>query len=126
MTENTILLVDDIPEYLDTMEINLPVGCRAVRAASAEQARKQAETERLALAVVDVRLHEGAEPNRDGLDLLRWLRANHPNVPVIVISAYREFEFEAESLELGAEYFLKKPIRPNEFRDTVAQLLNSP
>ena len=121
--EKKLLLVDDIPEYLDTMELNLPDGCRAVCATSLEEARDLVDSEQPAAAVVDVRLKEDDADNRDGLALLKWMRQNHPRVAVIVVSAYQEFEFEAESLALGAEYFLKKPIQPDEFRETVAKVL---
>jgi len=119
----TVLLVDDIPEYLDTMEINLPEGCQAVRGMSQDDARGLVAEKAPDAAVVDVRLKEGDAANRDGLELLRWIRANYPETKVIVISAYREFEFEAEALALGAEYFLRKPIQPEEFRAAVAKVL---
>lgn len=122
-TESTVLLVDDIPEYLDTMELNLPNGCRALRAISLAEARALVDGERPSVAVVDVRLREDDPENRDGLELLKWVQQRHPEVAVIMISAYREFEFEAESLALGAEFFLKKPIQPEEFRETVAKVL---
>ncbi len=119
----TVLLVDDIPEYVDTMELNLPEGCRAVAAYSAEEAKAVMGKEVPGLAVLDVRLNEADSDNREGLDLLKWIKANHPDLPVIMISAYREFEFEAESLVLGAEYFLRKPVQPDEFRETVKKVL---
>ncbi len=125
MNEIITLLVDDIPEYLDTMEMHLPEGCRAVRASSLVEAREQTEAEHPALAVVDVRLKEEDNANHEGLTFLKWIRQNHPLVPVIMISAYREFEFEAEALALGAEYFLKKPIQPDKFRETVAKTMNT-
>jgi|ERR1035437_4704734 CheY-like chemotaxis protein len=124
-TEQTVLLVDDIPEYLDVMELNLPEGCRVVTAASAAEARKRIEKEAPTLAVVDVRLREDDAGNRDGLELLKWIRGRYPAIPVIMISAYREFEFEAESLVLGAEYFLKKPVQPDEFRNAVTKVLGN-
>jgi DNA-binding NtrC family response regulator len=118
-----VLLVDDIAEYLDTMEINLPDGCRAVRAASLDAARKLMAEDPADVAVVDVRLREGDVANREGLELLEWICTKHPRTKVIVISAYREFEFEAEALALGAECFLRKPIQPDAFRDAVAIVL---
>lgn len=119
----TVLLVDDIPEYVDTMELNLPDGCRAVKAYSAEEARKAMASEKPDLAVLDVRLKEADAENREGLELLKWMKATRPEMPVIMISAYREFEFEAESLALGAEYFLRKPVQPDEFRECVEKVL---
>jgi len=119
----TVLLVDDIPEYIDTMELNLPEGCQAVQAHSVEEARKAFDKKTPALAVLDVRLNEADTDNREGLELLKWIRASYPSVPVIMISAYREFEFEAESLSLGAEFFLRKPVQPDEFHECVRKVL---
>ena len=119
----TVLLVDDIPEYVDTMELNMPAGCRAVAAYSVEEAKAAVDREALDLAVLDVRLKEADADNREGLELLKWIKTGHPTLPVIMISAYREFEFEAESLVLGAEYFLRKPVQPDEFRETVKKVL---
>lgn len=119
----TLLLVDDIPEYLDTMELNLPDDCRAVRAGSVADAKALIQKEHPALAAVDVRLKEGDEANREGLELLKWIKTYHAGIPVIIISAYREFEFEAEALTLGAERFLRKPVQPDEFREAVKQAL---
>ena len=119
----TVLLVDDIPEYVDTMELNLPDGCRAKAAHSADEAKSIMAEEPPDLAILDVRLNEADAENRDGLELLKWVKQNYPGVPIIMISAYREFEFEAESLVLGAEYFLRKPVQPDEFRDCVKRVL---
>ncbi len=121
----TVLLVDDIPEYVDTMELNLPEECCAVAAYSVEEAKAAFGKETPDLAVLDVRLSEADSENREGLELLKWIKASHPSVPVIMISAYREFEFEAESLTLGAEYFLRKPVQPDEFRACVEKVLKS-
>ena len=123
IAEKKILLVDDIVEYLNTMELNLPDGCQAFRATSLEESRNLISKEQPAVAIVDIRLDETDFKNRDGLELLKWVNKNYPRTTVIMISAYREFEFEAESLALGAENFLKKPIQPDEFRKAVAQVL---
>jgi len=119
----TVLLVDDMPDYLDTMEINLPEGCRSVRAESAAEARGLIVTVRPSVAVIDIRLAENEPANRDGLELLKWIHKEYPGIVVIMISAYREFEYAAESLAMGAEFFLRKPIQPDEFRKTVAKVM---
>ena len=121
----TVLLVDDIPEYVDTMELNLPEGCQAIHAYSVEEAKAALRKGAPDLAVLDVRLNEADSDNREGLELLKWIKASYPSIPVIMISAYREFEFEAESLSLGAEYFLRKPVQPDEFRSCVEKVLGT-
>ena len=120
--ETVVLLVDETPEYLDVLALNLPGGCRALTASSSDDARLKANGLRPALAVLDVRLNEADERNCDGLDLLKWLRARHPDMPIILISACREFE--VQSLALGAELFLSKPIQPMEFRKGVMNILS--
>jgi len=48
--------------------------------------------------------------NKDGLVFLEWMKMNYPDIPVIMMSAYKEFDLAVDALNLGAEYFLKKPI----------------
>lgn len=105
------------------MELNLPDGCRVIRATSLEEAKAAVVKEQPRAAVVDVRLSETDAANRDGLTLLGWLRERYPQVVVIMISAYREFEYEAESLALGAEFFIRKPIQPDELMEKVTEVL---
>lgn len=115
----TVLIVDDIPEYVDTMELNLPEDCRAIRAYTAEDAKAIFMKQSPDLVVIDIRLNEADSENREGLELLKWIKAAHPSVPVIMISAYRDFEYEAESLSLGAQFFIRKPVQPDEFQEFV-------
>ena len=49
-----------------------------------------------AIAVVDVRLAE-----EDGLDLVRWIQGNRPDVKVIVLTAFATDELLIEAAELG-------------------------
>lgn len=120
----TILLVDDNIEYLELMELNLPEGCQVLRAQTLTDAQRIVSEVGPALAVLDVRLDDDDINNRDGLELLKWMDKHQKGTKVVVISAYHEFEYEAEALALGAERFLRKPIRPDEFREAVANLLN--
>lgn len=120
-----VLLVDDIPEYLEAEELLVPEGCRVEKALSAEQGRSLIEKETPDVAVIDVRLDEADDGNRQGLELLRWAKESWPTLPIIMVSAYQEFEFQAESLALGAECFLTKPIRPDEFAEAIARALGT-
>jgi len=38
---------------------------------------------------------------------------------VIVMSAYREFDFAVEALNAGADYFMRKPLDPDELNSTI-------
>jgi two-component system response regulator PilR (NtrC family) len=119
-----ILLVDDIPEYLEILELYLPDESETVRTTSSAAARAAVESGTFELALIDVRLDEHDSANQEGIELLRWLEGARPNLPVIMISAYQEFELETESLAHGARSFLRKPVDPHELREAVEAALN--
>jgi DNA-binding response OmpR family regulator len=49
-------------------------------------------------------------PGMSGLDMLPKVRAEHPDVPVIMITAYGDAETRRKAIERGAEQLLTKPI----------------
>lgn len=54
--------------------------------------------------VLDMRL-----PDTDGIDLLRLIRADHPEVPVVITTAYTSIEPLVEVLGMGHSGYLIKP-----------------
>ena len=68
------------------------------------------------IALVDIVLDEGDPANKDGLLFLEWAKMNFPQPPIIMISGYKEFDIAVDSLNLGASYFLRKPINLLELR----------
>ena len=57
------------------------------------------------LVLTDMRLPDG-----DGLDLVEWIQAHRPGVPVAVITAHGNVEAAVRALKLGAFDFLSKPL----------------
>jgi two-component system, NarL family, invasion response regulator UvrY len=57
---------------------------------------------------LDVVLLDIAMPQRDGLDVLRQLRAELPQLPVLVLSTYPDRQYAVRSLKLGAAGYLNK------------------
>jgi len=118
----TILIVDDVREYLDALCRALGDDYDILTAASLDAAKAKMEPG-VKLALLDVRLSEEDAANRDGLLLLGWLREHHPGIPVVMMSAYRDFDAAADALNLGAARYLKKPINLRELRETIAELV---
>ena len=77
------------------------------------------------LDVVDVRLDGEREDDASGMELLSWMRENHPRMPVVMVSAYQTFEYEIEALERGAFRFLKKPLQPVEVKAVLKEVLGT-
>ncbi len=69
---------------------------------------------RLGGEVFDAVLLDIMLPGRDGLSLLRKLRAEGNNVPVILLTARGDLEERVEGLNLGADDYLAKPFAMSE------------
>ncbi len=116
-----ILIVDDIEEYLDTIEGFLEDEHNVFKAKNLIEAKKIFQEENIDIAIVDIRLDENDPSNKDGLELLKWIKEQKPDFPVIVMSAYREFDYAVEAINLGAKYFIKKPIDPNKLLEIIQE-----
>jgi DNA-binding NtrC family response regulator len=115
MADLKLLLVDDELEFLEPMAARLGrrnICCTTAR--EGEEALKVLAGERFDCAVVDVRM-----PCMDGLELLRQMRWNHPDIPVILLTGHASVELGVQGMELGAFDYLMKPVDLDELLDTV-------
>src|SRR3989338_5507113 len=100
-----IMIVDDVQEYLAALSRALGGEYEVVKACSLEEAKQKMDNA-IKLALVDVRLSEDDMANRDGILFLDWLKENYPNVPVIMMSAYRDFDAAVDTINLGGSRYL--------------------
>jgi len=114
-----ILVVDDEPTILTTLETHLRLGGHEVHACSRlPQARQVAASVPLDLVFLDAYL--GSER---GLDLLLELRKSHPALPVVMISGQSDVPDVVAALKAGAFDFLEKPLDPQRVAVLVAHCL---
>jgi two-component system response regulator FlrC len=113
----TILVVEDddnLREALvDTLEI---AGCTVIQAASAEQALLDIPQHTLDMVVSDINM--GA---MDGLGLLKQIRSDHPQLPVLLITAFGSVSDSVEAIRNGAVDYLVKPFKPQLLVETVSR-----
>jgi CheY-like chemotaxis protein len=64
-------------------------------------------------------------PGMSGLDLLPKVKAERPDVPVIMITAYGDAETKRQALERGAEGLLTKPIDFSALRSEIETLVEN-
>ena len=108
-----ILVVDDEPDvemlFLQQFRRDLRAGrftMEFARSAAAALRRiADASDVTLILILSDINM-----PGMSGLELLPKVKAAHPDVPVIMITAYGDAETKRTALERGAEALLTKPI----------------
>ena len=105
-----LLLIDDDQELCELLGSWLSQEGFVVRACHDGQSARQALAEQAPAAVVlDVMLPDGS-----GLELLKQLRSEHAELPVLMLSARGEPLDRILGLELGADDYLAKPCDPRE------------
>ncbi len=113
-----VLVVDDDPKILRTLEIMLSGdGHEVTTAASAEQALERLRTRGVDVALVDLQL-----PGMSGADLLRRLRDEHRDVRTVIITAHGSIETAVEAMKEGAFDYLTKPFSPDQVRHRLQQI----
>ncbi len=84
-------------------------GMETLLAKDAEAALETLSRERVHVALVDQMM-----PRMSGLELLERIRAEHPGVEVIMMTAFGDVELAVKSVRAGAYDFLEKPFRSND------------
>ncbi|MCW7539821.1 sigma 54-interacting transcriptional regulator [Aquabacterium sp. A7-Y] len=114
-----VLVVDDDPDMLRLLSMRLnAAGYRVTAVESAEAALNQIALERPQLVVSDVQL-----PGKDGLALFDDIRARHPALPVILLTAHGTIPDAVEATSRGVFTYLTKPFDGKALLDKIAQAL---
>lgn len=114
-----LLVVDDDADLLRLLSMRLgAAGYRVTAVSSAEAALAQLEVERPHLVVSDVQL-----PGRDGLALFGEIRARHPALPVILLTAHGTIPDAVDATARGVFTYLTKPFDGKMLLDKIAAAL---
>ncbi|CAB3740966.1 Response regulator UvrY [Achromobacter deleyi] len=115
-----LLIVDDhliIRRGLARILLEDPRVGQVDEAADAPSALRALRQGRYDALVLDVALGE-----RDGLDVLKTVRADYPGLGVVMLSVYPESQFAVRALRAGAHAYLNKGCDPDEL---LAALVNA-
>ncbi|HEX9241536.1 MAG TPA: response regulator transcription factor [Anaeromyxobacter sp.] len=114
-----ILVIEDDPSILRGLQLNLGMEGYVVRSATdGETGLLLARSEKLDLVLVDVML-----PRLGGLDVVREIRAQDPDLPVLILSAKGHETDKVAGLQLGADDYLVKPFGLKELLARIDALL---
>jgi len=99
-----LLIVDDKRGCREAMRLIFSRDYTTLLAATVEEAQAVLAREPVDLVLLDVVM-----PGRSGLDLLRQIRTDHPEMPVIMVSASAAIPSVVEAIRQGALDFVCKP-----------------
>ncbi len=118
LKKKTLLVVDDEP-----------IICQLCARALSNFDVIQAGDGRQALDIiaqhdVDIILSDVMMPNMSGLELLRTVKQQQPNMAVILMTGYSDKDVILQALKAGADDFISKPINLLQLRTTVDKALD--
>ncbi len=109
--ENILIVEDDevVRDYLSEMLTEF--GHRSITAENGDDGLNKFREHDFSMVLTDVRM-----PVMDGLSMLKKMRSEDSNIPIIVITGYPTVDSAVESLVAGADYYLVKPINVDDLK----------
>lgn len=106
----TILVVDDNPAILTAVKICLEgVFERVLTLTDPNRMLSTLQQEAVEVVLLDMNFGPGVNSGQEGLLWLRTLQKFHPNIPVVLVTAYADVKLAVRGLKTGAADFVTKP-----------------
>lgn len=83
-----------------------------------QEALKLIEKNEPHIVITDIKM-----PIMDGLQLTESIKRMSPEIKVVILSGYDEFQFAQQALKLGAEEYLLKPIRIHQLKEVILRVI---
>lgn len=114
---NTILIVDDEPRLLKSIDAGLREHqdrIKVITALNGREAVHLLESAQVDLVVTDLKM-----PEMDGFELLAHISSHYPSLPAIVMTAFSTPEIEEQIKDSSSLKLLEKPIDFDELADSI-------
>jgi DNA-binding NtrC family response regulator len=119
MTKNRILVVDDDESLRRVMQVQLEQeGYSVASAASAQQTLSMLQLRSYDLVITDLKM-----PGLSGIELLKQIRSQYPEIVMIILTAFGTVETAVEAMKAGAYDYITKPVHPEEMSLVVGRAL---
>jgi DNA-binding NtrC family response regulator len=126
MTKPLVLVADDHADVRQALSLLLrDCGYDVVTAASPAEALSVLRQSSPELALLDLNYQRDTTSGAEGLALLRQVRAEHRELPVVILTGWATVSLAVEAMQLGAQDFLEKPWENARVRSILAHHLAS-
>jgi DNA-binding NtrC family response regulator len=120
----TVLIIDDNPAVGEALSLALSLNEISTRkAASPEEGLALLAREHVDVVIQDMNFTADTTSGKEGEALFRAIREQHPDLPVILLTAWTHLETAVELVKAGAADYLAKPWDDNKLLTVVENLL---
>ncbi len=125
LAHRTVLVADDSEAVRTAFQVLLSLhGARVLGASSPAEALATVRSQEVDLVIQDMNFHREATSGAEGVALFRELRSLHPDVPVILLTAWTHLETAVDLVKAGAADYIAKPWDDARLLTTVRNLLD--
>ena len=110
------LIREGISNLIDWERIT---GQELTLAENAKVALKYLEHEKYEIVISDIYMQD-----MNGIELVKCIKGKWPDVVVILLSAYEDFDYARKAIEAGVFKYLLKPVIPEELEDAVNEAIS--
>ncbi|HEX2082911.1 MAG TPA: response regulator [Xanthomonadaceae bacterium] len=120
----TVLIIDDNPAVATALETLFSLHeIDAASAASPEEGLVRLQRGDIDLVVQDMNFHADTTSGEEGVELFKSIRARHPDLPVILLTARAQESDVETGFDSGADDYITKPFSPRDLASRVEALL---
>lgn len=116
-----VMIVEDEPIIREGIACVIPweeIGCQvAALAENGKDGLEKAELCQPQLVISDIRM-----PWMDGLQMVEQLVKRYPEIRVILLTGYKEFEYAQKAIDYGVSNYILKPVDQDELQQAVEKL----
>jgi DNA-binding NtrC family response regulator len=120
----TILVIDDNPSVATALDVLFSLhDIDTLRAETPQAGLEQLRRHDVDLVIQDMNFHADTTSGEEGVTLFHEIRAQHPDLPVILLTAWTHLEAAIDLVRAGAADYLAKPWDDRKLMATVNNLL---
>ena len=118
-----ILIVDDERDIRELIsDILKDEGYSTRLASNSDEAMEEVTSDQPALMILDIWLKDS---NMDGIDILKAVKRDYPDVPIVIISGHGNIEIAVAAIKQGAYDFIEKPFNIDQLMVVVRRAMET-
>ena len=121
-TKYRLVLAEDEPEAADNIDDIIRLYCPGFELAgvaeNGEEGLELARRHHPDLLLTDIKM-----PIMNGIELIKRLHGEMPEIKTVILSGYQDFEYARSALQYGAVDYLLKPISPSTLQTTLGRII---